>query len=393
MKKTIKNYKIKKNKVIIRCDFNVPIKNGVIEDDTRIKAALKTIKYARRKGAKIILLSHLGKVKTIEDKEKLTLRPVAIRLSQLLGKEVEFVPHCTGEEVEKAIDNMKPKSIIMLENTRFMDLDGKKESSNDKQLGQYWASLADLFVNDAFGTVHREHASNVGISSSVDSCIGFLIESELLKLKSLDNPDGLYVVVMGGAKISDKLSLIENLLKKADKILIGGAMANTFFKAQGYNVGKSLYEESYVEYCQNLLNEHPDKLVLPIDVNNGLEYNADTVRRTSPTNLIRANEMALDIGPETVELFKKILNNAEVIVMNGPLGVFEFLKFNNGTREIVKHLSKSRAKVIIGGGDSASAVNKFSDSKLFYHVSTGGGAALTYLEGKSLPGIEVINEK
>lgn len=393
MKKTIKDYKLKDKKVIIRCDFNVPLKDGEITDDTRIVSALKTIKYARSHGAKIILLSHLGKVKIPEDMNNLSLSVVSKRLSFLLNKDVKFVSNCYGSEVEEAINNMKPKDIILLENTRLMDLEGKKESSNDEELGKYWSSLGDLFINDAFGTVHRAHASNVGIAKNLPSGVGFLVAKELKKFNIINEPKRPYMVIMGGAKISDKIALIENLLKQADKILIGGAMANTFFKAQGFEIGKSLYEPEYVEYCEKLLKDYSDKLVLPIDVNNGLEYNDKTTCRTSTTNLIRANEMALDIGPETIELFKKTLSDAKIIVMNGPLGVFEFLKFNNGTRKIILHMTKLRAKVIIGGGDSVAAVNTFAKDANFYHVSTGGGASLNYIEGKVLPGVEIINEK
>lgn len=393
MKKTIKDYKLKDKKVLIRCDFNVPLNNGEISDDTRILAALKTIKYARRKGAKIILLSHLGKVKTQEDMEKLSLNVVSKRLSELLNKDVKFIPNCYGTEVEDAINNMKSKEIILLENTRMMDLVDKKESKNNQELGKYWASLADIFINDAFGTVHRAHASNVGIATHIPSAVGFLVAKELKKFDIINDPKRPYMVIMGGAKISDKIALIENLLKQADKILIGGAMANTFFKAQGYEIGKSLYEPDYVDYCKELLEKHSDKLVLPIDVNNGLEYNDKTECRTSNTNLIRSNEMCLDIGPQTIELFNKILSEAKVVVMNGPLGVFEFLKFNHGTRKVILHLTKIPAKVIIGGGDSVAAVNTFAPNANFYHVSTGGGASLNYIEGKVLPGVEIINEK
>ena len=393
MKKTIKDYELKNKKVIIRCDFNVPMQDGIITDDTRIKKALETINYALKKKAKVILLSHLGKVKKETDKQQLSLESVALRLSLLLKKEVKFIPSCIGFDVETAIENMQVRDIVLLENTRFMDLDDKKESTNNKELGAYWASLGDLFINDAFGTVHRAHASNVGIASHIPSGIGFLVENELKKLSITNNPTRPYMVVMGGAKISDKLALIENILTKADKVLIAGAMANTFIKALGYEVGKSLYEESYIEYCQKLLANYPDKIIIPTDVTNGLEYNSTTTPRISSIKLIRANEMVLDIGLDTIDEFKSILNEANTIMLNGPLGVFEFDKFNKGTKQILEYLITVPAKVIIGGGDSVAAVNKFCDSSKFYHVSTGGGASLSYLEGKVLPGVDIINEK
>lgn len=393
MKKSIKDFNLKDKKVIIRCDFNVPIANGTITDDNRIVASLNTIKYAINNNAKIILMSHLGKVKSEEDKQKNNLKIVATKLSQLLNQEVKFCEECIGSCLENMVNNLQNKEVLLIQNTRYMDFPDKKESKNDSELGKYWASLGEIFINDAFGTSHRAHASNVGIASYLESGIGFLIEEELSKLSLANDPIRPYVVIMGGAKISDKISLMENLALKADKILIGGAMANTFIKAKGYSIGKSLYEEDKIDFCKQLLLKYPDKLILPVDFNNGMDYNDQTIRRTSDVDMIRSNEMTLDIGPETIDLFIENLEDAKTIVMNGPLGVFEFDKFNIGTKKIIEYLERSRANVIIGGGDSAAAVLKFGNKNNFYHISTGGGASLEYLEGKVLPGIAVINEK
>ena len=263
---------LENKKVLIRCDFNVPMKEGKIVDDTRITAALPTIKYCIDQNAKVVLFSHLGRVKEEADLAKNNLAPVAKRLEELLGKKVTFIEKTRGEELETAIDNMQEQDVILVQNTRYEDLDGKKESKNDPELGSYWASLGDVFVNDAFGTIHRAHASNVGIASHLDSCIGFLIEKELNALKELDNPDHPFVVVLGGAKVADKIGVIENLVKKADKILIGGGMAFTFLKAEGYEIGNSLLDEENIEFCKNIIKEYPNKIVLPVDVAVTTEY-------------------------------------------------------------------------------------------------------------------------
>lgn len=395
-KKTIRDVELQGKTVLMRVDFNVPMKNGEITDDNRIRQALPTIKYALEKNAKVVLLSHLGRVKTEADLAKNDLAPVAKRLAELLEKEVVFVPATRGEEVEKAVKNMKEQDIVMLQNTRYEDLDGKKESKNDPELGKYWASLGDLLVNDAFGTAHRAHASNAGIAANVKEVVaGFLIEKEINFLsKATDNPVHPYVAILGGAKVSDKISVIENLINKADKIIICGAMAYTFFKALGYEVGTSLCELDYVDYAKELLKKADGKLVLPIDTVVTEEFSADAKYQVVDSNNIPANMMGMDIGPKSLELFAKELEGAKTVVWNGPAGVFEFDAFAKGTNGICELLANLEgATTIIGGGDSAAAAEKLGHSSKFTHVSTGGGASLEYLEGKALPGITILNDK
>lgn len=392
MKKTIEDFNLKGKKVIIRCDFNVPIENGVIKDETRLKASLKTIRYALKKGAKVILLSHLGKVKTETDKEKYTLKPVAERLSKLLKKKVIFINQTRGDKVENEVNNMKEKDIILLENTRFEDLENKKESNNDKKLGKYWASLGDIFINDAFGTIHRTHASNVGISTYLPSGLGFLVEEEIKKLdKLIKNPKKPYTIVLGGAKVSDKIGVISNLIDKADYILIGGAMAFTFLKAAGFNVGSSLLEKDKIKYASDLLNKYPDKLILPIDVLVSTDKNGKPKERF--INEIEENEIGLDIGKRTLEVFKQYLEDAKTIFSNGPMGYFELKPFENGTKKLLEIIANTKAYTVIGGGDSARAAVEFNYQDKISHISTGGGASLAYLEGQTLKAIEVIDEK
>ena len=388
--KTIKDINIEGKKVIIRCDFNVPIKDGKIIDDTRIKASLKTINYCLEHNAKVILLSHLGRVKEEADLKKNDLAPVANRLSELLDKKVIFVNSTRGQKVEDAISNMKEKDVVLLQNTRYEDLDGKKESSNDPELGKYWASLGDVFINDAFGTIHRAHASNVGIASNLPSAVGFLIESELNALSELNDPDHPFIVILGGAKVADKIGVIENLVTKADQILIGGGMAFTFLKAENYEVGNSLVDQESLDFCQKMLKEHPNKIVLPIDVNVTKEYSNDTENKIKDITEFEYNEMGLDIGPKTIELYEKYLKSAKIVVWNGPLGVYEFNKYQTGTKEILKYLVENNIKAILGGGDIVAAAATLGYKDKIYHASTGGGATLEYLEGKKLPGIEVI---
>ena len=379
--KTIKDMDIDSKKVIIRCDFNVPIKDGKIIDDTRIKASLKTINYCLEHNAKIILLSHLGRVKEEADLQKNDLAPVATRLSELLNKEVLFIPKTRGVEVEDAISKMQPTDIVLLQNTRYEDLDGKKESSNDPELGKYWASLGDVFINDAFGTIHRAHASNVGIATNIPSAFGFLIEEELTALSELNDPKHPFIVILGGAKVSDKIGVIENLVTKADKILIGGGMAFTFLKSEGYEVGNSLADQENIEFCTKMLREHPEKLVLPVDAKVTTEYSNDTPSTIKDITDFEYNEMGLDIGPKTIETFEKYLKDASIVVWNGPLGVYEFTNYQNGTKELLKYL---------GGGDIVASAATLGYKDKVYHASTGGGATLEYLEGKKLPGIEII---
>ena len=400
MKKTIQDVKLNGKKVLIRVDFNVPMKNGVITNDNRIVQALPTIKYAIDNNAKVILFSHLGRVKTEEDKAANSLAPVAKRLEELLGQEVKFVAATRGKELEDAINNMKEKEVVMFENTRFEDVNGKKESGNDPELGAYWASLGDVFVNDAFGTAHRAHASNVGIASNVkgEAVAGFLMEKEIKFIgEAVDNPVRPFVAILGGAKVSDKISVIENLLNKADKILICGAMAYTFYKAKGWEVGTSKCEDDFVEFAKGLLAKANGKIVLPCDTVVADKFPEDGVEvktKVVASDKIPADMMGLDVGMATVELFKKELEGAKTVVWNGPAGVFEVEEFAKGTNAICKALSELKgATTIIGGGDSASAAIKLGYEKKFTHISTGGGASLEYLEGKTLPGVACINDK
>ena len=394
MKNTIRDFDLNGKKVIIRCDFNVPIKDGIITDDNRIIQSLETIKYAIENKAKVILMSHLGRVKSNEDLEKNTLEPVADRLCELLEKDVIFVRDTKGEELESAISNMNNGDVLLIQNTRYEDLDGKKESGNDPELGKYWASLGDIFINDAFGTCHRAHASNVGIASNLENGLGFLVEREVNVLSEvLDNPKRPFIVILGGAKVSDKIGVIENLVTKADYILIGGGMAFTFLKAEDINVGSSLVDNDSLDFCKKILKENPDKIVLPIDVVTGLELNEDTTSRTCFINEIKENEMGLDIGPQTVKLFSQYINDSETIIWNGPVGVFEISKFSKGTKDLCDVIAKVKNNSIIGGGDTAAAIIKFGYKDDMKYISTGGGASLEFLEGKGLPGVDIIDEK
>ncbi len=388
--KTIKDINLENKKVLIRCDFNVPMKEGKIVDDTRITAALPTIQYALDNNAKVILFSHLGRVKEEADLAKNNLAPVAKRLEELLNQSVTFIEETRGEKLENAINNMKEKDVILVQNTRYEDLDGKKESKNDPELGKYWASLGDIFVNDAFGTIHRAHASNVGIASHLDSCIGFLIEKELNALQELDNPEHPFIVVLGGAKVADKIGVIENLVKKADKILIGGGMAFTFLKAEGYEIGNSLLDEENIDFCKSIVKEYPNKIVLPVDVAVTTEYSEKEEYKVKDISDLEYNEMGLDIGPNTESLFENYLKDAKIAVWNGPLGVYEFEKYKQGTNHVLQFIVDNNIKVILGGGDIVAAASTSGYKDKVYHASTGGGATLEYLEGKTLPGLEAI---
>lgn len=393
MKKTIKDFNLKDKKVIIRCDFNVPMQNGIIMDDNRIKESLKTIRYARKNGAKVILLSHLGRIKSEEDKKTYTLKPVAQRLSQLLRKKVTFINQTRGKEVEEAILKMKEKDVILLENTRFEDLEGKKESNNNKDLGKYWASLADIYINDAFGTIHRNHASNVGIASNIPSAVGFLVEKEIKNLNKLINkPKKPYIIILGGSKVSDKIKLIGNLITKADYLLIGGGMAFTFLKAAGFNIGCSLLEKDQIPFCTKLLNEYPDKIVLPIDVITSTSINEEKTKERF-LGEIEDDEIGLDIGPKTVKVFKQYLDDSKTIFWNGPMGYFEIERFANGTKNICEAIAHTKADTIIGGGDTARAVIEMGYKDKMKHISTGGGASLEFLQGSQLAALEVIDEQ
>ena len=398
-KKTLKDLDVKGKKVLVRVDFNVPIKDGDITNDNRITAALPTLKYILENGGKVIAFSHLGKVKEEADKASKTLAPVAKRLEELLGKPVKFVPETRGAALEKAVAELKDGEILMFENTRFEDLDGKKESKNDPELGKYWASLGDVFVNDAFGTAHRAHASNVGVASNIaESAVGFLIEKEINFIGgAVDNPERPLVAILGGAKVSDKIGVIENLLDKADKVIIGGGMMFTFLKAQGKNTGKSLLEEDKVELAASLIAKAKDKgveLILPVDAVVAKEFSNDVEFKTVSVDEISDDVMGLDIGAESVALFEKALEGAKTVVWNGPMGVFEMSNYANGTIGVCKAIAELKdAKTIIGGGDSAAAAIQLGFADKFSHISTGGGASMEYLEGKVLPGVAAISEK
>lgn len=394
MKKTIKDYDLSGKKVIIRCDFNVPIENGSIKDESRLKASLKTIRYARKNNAKVILMSHLGRVKTEEDKQKYTLKPVAERLSVLLRKKVTFVNQTRGKELEEAISKMKNKDVLLIENTRFEDLDGKKESNNDKDLGKYWASLGDIFINDAFGTIHRSHASNLGIASNLPSGLGFLTKDEIKKLTKLtDKPKKPYTIILGGAKVSDKIGVISNLINRADYILIGGGMAFTFLKAAGFNIGSSICEKEKISYCREILDKYPDKLILPIDIITATEMKENVKTHERFINEIEEDEMGLDIGPKTLEVFKQYLDDCKTIFWNGPVGCFEIQEFENGTKKLLDIITNTKAYTVVGGGDTARAAVTFNYQDKISHVSTGGGASLAFLEGTKLPALNIIDEK
>ena len=390
--KTIRDFDLNNKKVMIRVDFNVPIKDGKITDDNRIKMSLETIKYALEKNAKVILLSHLGRVKNEEDKVKNNLNIVVPRLEELLNQKVIFSNVTRGIELEEKITNMKNKDVLLIQNTRYEDLNGKLESSNDIELGKYWASLGDIFINDAFGTSHRSHASNVGIASNLPSGIGFLVEKELNAL-DLTNAEKPITIILGGSKVSDKITLIENLVNVADYILIGGGMAYTFLKASDINIGKSLLDVDSIEFCKNMLEKYKDKIILPIDSVNAKEMKENTQCRQCFINEINQDEIGLDIGYNTTKLFKTYLEKSKTIIWNGPVGVFEIKPFDEGTKRICEILKNINAKKIVGGGDTASAVINLGYKDIFDHISTGGGASLELLEGKKLPGVEVINEK
>ncbi|MDH6458304.1 phosphoglycerate kinase [Fusobacterium sp. PH5-7] len=397
-KKIVTDLDVKGKKVLMRVDFNVPMKDGKITDDNRIVAALPTIKYVLENGGKVIAFSHLGKVKTEEDLAKKSLKAVSERLAELLGQPVKFVPATRGAELEAAVAELKDGEIMMFENTRFEDLDGKKESKNDPELGKYWASLGDVFVNDAFGTAHRAHASNVGIAANIGegkTAAGFLMEKEIKFIGgAVDAPERPLVAILGGAKVSDKIGVIENLLVKADKVLVGGAMMFTFLKALGKNTGTSLVEEDKVELAKELLAKSNGKLILPIDAVVAKEFSNDAPHKTVSVDEIPSDEMGLDVGAGTVELFTKEITGAKTVVWNGPMGVFEMPSYAKGTIGVCEAIANLKgATTIIGGGDSAAAAISLGYADKFTHISTGGGASLEYLEGKKLPGVESISNK
>ena len=392
MKKNIRDYELENKRVLIRCDFNVPMKNGEITDDNRIVTSLPTIKYALENNSKVILFSHLGRVKEEADLAKNDLRPVAVRLSELLGKEVNFVPVTRGEELENAVANMNNGDVVLVQNTRYEDLEGKKESKHDEELAKYWASLGDVFINDAFGTLHRAHASNSGLASNLPSAVGFLVEKELKELSRLDNPEKPFVLILGGSKVADKIGVIENLVNKADYILIGGGMAFTFLKASGANTAKSVIDEESLDFAKKMIEMYPDKIILPVDVNAFEEFNNDANNRYVSINELNENEMGLDIGPETVEKFANILKTAKIVFWNGPLGVYEFSKCTEGSKKVLETLVTNDIATILGGGDIVAAAADLGYKEKVTHASTGGGATLEYMEGKELPGLTCIPE-
>lgn len=406
-KLTVEDLELKGKKVLMRVDFNVPLKeeNGevVVSNDNRIVAALPTIKYVLEQGGRAVLFSHLARIKSEDDKKGLSMKPVAQKLADLLGQPVTFVPATEGPELEAAIDGLEDGQVLVFENTRFEDVvDGvevKRESKNDPELGKYWASLGDVFINDAFGTAHRSHASNAGIAANIEqTAAGFLMEKEIKFLGgAVEKPDRPFVAIIGGAKVSDKITIIQNLLKKADKVIVGGGMAYTFDAANGKAIGNSLFEEDKVELAKQLIEEAGDKLVLPVDAVAADAFNNDADTYVAGDEGIKDGYMGLDIGPKSIELFKSVLADAKTVVWNGPMGVFEMPNFAKGTlaigEELVKVTQENGATTIVGGGDSTAAVQQLGVADQLTHISTGGGASLEYLEGKTLPGIAAISEK
>ena len=393
-KKTIEDVQVKGKKVLVRCDFNVPLKDGVITDENRLNGAMPTIKYLVDNGAKVILCSHMGKPKG-EAKPEFSLAPVAKRLSQMLGKEVVFAAddNVVGENAKKAVAEMKDGDVVLLQNTRYR----KEETKNGEELSKELASLAEMFVNDAFGTAHRAHCSTVGVTEYLKPAVcGYLIQKELKFLgDAVETPERPFVAILGGAKVSDKINVINNLLEKVDTLIIGGGMAYTFLKAQGYTVGSSLVEEDKVEYAKEMLakaEEKGVKLLLPVDHRVAKEFKDVEAVVTEDQN-IAEGFMGLDIGPKTEAIYAEAIKDAKTVIWNGPMGVFEFENFNKGTIAVAKAMAEADATTIIGGGDSAAAVNILGFGDKMSHISTGGGASLEFLEGKVLPGIAALNDK
>ena len=397
-KLTVKDVDLKGKKVLVRVDFNVPLKDGVITNDNRITAALPTIKYILEQGGRAILFSHLGRVKEEADKEGKSLAPVAADLAAKLGQDVKFIPGVTrGAELEAAVNALEDGQVLLVENTRFEDVDGKKESKNDPELGKYWASLGDgIFVNDAFGTAHRAHASNVGISANVDKAVaGFLLENEIAYIKeAVETPERPFVAILGGSKVSDKIGVIENLLAKADKVLIGGGMTYTFYKAQGIEIGNSLVEEDKLDVAKALLEKANGKLILPVDSKEANAFADYTEVKDTEGEAVDPGFLGLDIGPKSIAEFDKALTGAKTVVWNGPMGVFENPDFQAGTIGVMDAIVKQPGvKSIIGGGDSAAAAINLGRADKFSWISTGGGASMELLEGKELPGLAALTDK
>ena len=394
-KKTIEDINVQGKKVLVRCDFNVPLKDGVITDENRLNGALPTINYLLNKGAKVILCSHLGKPKG-EAKPELSLAPVAKRLSEMLNKEVVFAAddNVVGENAKNAVEKMQNGDIVLLQNTRYR----KEETKNEDNFSRELASLAEVFVNDAFGTAHRAHCSTVGVSEHTkENVCGYLIQKELKFLgEAVEKPVKPFVAILGGAKVSDKIAVIENLLDKVDTLIIGGGMAYTFLKAQGYEIGTSLLEEDKVNYAKEMMDKAKSKgvnLLLPVDNIVADKFSQDATPVTTDDANIQSGYMGLDIGPKTTETYVDAIKDAKTVIWNGPMGVFEFSNFANGTLEVAKTMASADATTIVGGGDSAAAVNQLGFGDKMTHVSTGGGASLEFLEGKELPGIATLDNK
>ena len=397
-KLTVKDVDLKGKKVLVRVDFNVPVKDGVITNDNRITAALPTIKYILEQGGRAILFSHLGRVKEEADKEGKSLAPVAADLAAKLGQEVKFIPGVTrGAELEAAVNALEDGQVLLVENTRYEDVDGKKESKNDPELGKYWASLGDgIFVNDAFGTAHRAHASNVGISANVEKAVaGFLLDNEIAYIQeAVEAPERPFVAILGGSKVSDKIGVIENLLEKADKVLIGGGMTYTFYKAQGIEIGNSLVEEDKLDVAKALLEKANGKLILPVDSKEANAFADYTEVKDTEGEAVDPGFLGLDIGPKSIAKFDEALTGAKTVVWNGPMGVFENPDFQAGTIGVMDAIVKQPGvKSIIGGGDSAAAAINLGRADKFSWISTGGGASMELLEGKVLPGLAALTEK
>jgi len=389
-KKTIKDIDVNGKRALVRVDFNVPLQDGQVTDDRRIRAALPTIKYLLENGASVVLMSHLGRPKDGPDPQ-FAMDPVAAKLSELLGRPVKKMDDCIGPDVEATVNAMQPGDVTLLENTRFY----KEEKKNDPDFAAKLAKLGNVYVNDAFGSAHRAHASTAGVTDTLRPAVaGFLLEKELAYLGgALANPAQPFLAIMGGAKISDKIAVIENLLEKVDSLLIGGGMANTFFVAQGYEVGSSLVEEEAIETAKKLLDAHADKLVLPVDCVVAAEFKADAESKVVPVDEVPEGWMILDIGPASIAHFSNRLAAAKTVVWNGPMGVFEFPKFAEGTFAVAKALSQlTEATTIVGGGDSAAAVEQSGLAAKISHISTGGGASLEFLEGKTLPGVAALDD-
>ncbi|HCK65895.1 MAG TPA: phosphoglycerate kinase [Anaerolineae bacterium] len=388
-KKTVKDIDLKNKRVLMRVDFNVPMQDGKVTDDKRIRAALPTIKYILEQDASLILMSHLGRPKSASDSE-FSLRAASEALSSLLESPVQMAPDCVGDEVEKLTKALKPKEVLMLENTRYHP----EEEKNDLDFAKRLASLGEIYVNDAFGSAHRAHASTEGIAGFLPAVSGFLMEQELEYLgRAVANPEHPYIAILGGAKISDKILVVETLLSKCDKLIIGGGMANTFLSAQGLNMQDSLVEKESIETAKSILSKSADKLILPMDAVIADKFDAEANTQTVDVDKIPAGWRMLDVGPKTIGLYQAELSGAKLIVWNGPVGVFEMPKFAEGTFALAKMLAESKAITVIGGGDSASAVKKAGVAKQMTHVSTGGGASLEFLEGKELPGVAALLDK